>query len=98
MISHSESLKLLEYGNSREGNKEAIVDLLTDYLQADLEVKERVWSWWHLVDNLAMLRRCGDAVTQQENYLKWAISSNLASQFILVQFCNLANIRNCTTR
>jgi tetratricopeptide (TPR) repeat protein len=83
MISHSESLKLLEYGNSREGNKEAIVDLLTDYLQADLEVKERVWSWWHLVDNLAILRRCGDAVTQQENYLKWAISSNLASQFIL---------------
>ncbi|MEO1341662.1 MAG: hypothetical protein AAFV28_11100 [Cyanobacteria bacterium J06635_13] len=68
---------------SREGNKQAIVDLLTDYLQSDLEIEERVWAWWNLVDNLAMLRRCSDAVAQQEDYLKWAISSNLDSQLIL---------------
>ena len=68
---------------SRAGNKEAIVDLLENYLRADLKVEERVWAWWNLVDNLAMLRRCNDAVTQQENYLKWAISSNLASEYIL---------------
>ncbi|WP_019507323.1 hypothetical protein [Pleurocapsa sp. PCC 7319] len=68
---------------SRAGNKEAIIDLLENYLRADLKVEERIWAWWNLVDNLAMLRRCNDAVTQQENYLKWAISSNLASKYIL---------------
>jgi tetratricopeptide (TPR) repeat protein len=30
-----------------------------------------------------MLRRCSEAVTQQEAYLEWAMSSNLASQDIL---------------
>ena len=68
---------------SREGTKEAIVNLLTDYLKSDLRVEERVWAWWNLVDNLALLRRCNDAVAQQEYYLKWAISSQLDSQLIL---------------
>ncbi|MDJ0595647.1 MAG: hypothetical protein QNJ72_37640 [Pleurocapsa sp. MO_226.B13] len=68
---------------SRAGNKEAIVDLLENYLRSDLAVEERAWAWWNLVDNLALLRRCSDAVTQQEDYLKWAISSNLDSQSIL---------------
>lgn len=68
---------------SKAGNKKAIVDLLAEYLRADLKVEERAWAWWNLVDNLALLRRCSDAVAQQENYLKWAISSNLNSQSIL---------------
>ena len=78
-----EKIRLQVENYSRKGNKESIIDLLTNYLQSDLEVEERVWGWWNLVDNLAMLRRCSDAVAQQENYLKWAISSNLASQLIL---------------
>ncbi|MEM7594397.1 MAG: hypothetical protein AAF383_23295 [Cyanobacteria bacterium P01_A01_bin.83] len=78
-----EKIRLQIENYSREGNKEAIIDLLTNYLQSDLEVEERVWGWWNLVDNLAMLRRCSDAVAQQEDYLKWAISSNLDSQLIL---------------
>ena len=68
---------------NQEGNRKAIIDLLTDYLKLDLNKEERVWSWWHLVDNLARLRCCNEAVAQQEVYLKWAISSNLASQNIL---------------
>lgn len=68
---------------SKTGDKEAIVDLLKNYLRADLEVNERIWAWWNLVDNLALLRCCSDAVNQQENYLKWAISSNLDSQSTL---------------
>ncbi|NJO95673.1 MAG: hypothetical protein HC764_06235 [Pleurocapsa sp. CRU_1_2] len=68
---------------TQEGNKEAIIDLLTAYLKSNLNDKERVWSWWHLVDNLAMLRRCSEAVEQQEAFLQWAMSSNLASQDIL---------------
>ncbi len=77
------NIRLQVENYSREGNNEAIIDILTDYLKLDLKVEERVWGWWNLVDNLAILRRCSDAVTQQEAYLKWAISSNLASQFIL---------------
>lgn len=78
-----EKIRIQVENYSRKGNKESIIDLLTNYLQSDLEVEERVWGWWNLVDNLAMLRRCSDAVAQQENYLKWAISSNLSSQLIL---------------
>lgn len=68
---------------SREGNKEAIINLLTAYLDSDLNDEEKAWSWWHLVDNLAMLHRCSEEIAQQKAYLKWAISSNIASEKIL---------------
>ncbi len=78
-----EQISLQVENYSREGNKEAIVDLLTAYLKSDLKVQERVWGWWHLIANLAMLRRCREAVEQQEAYLEWAIAILLASQYIL---------------
>jgi tetratricopeptide (TPR) repeat protein len=78
-----EQIRFQVENNTQEGNKEAIIDLLTTYLKSDLNDEERIWSWWHLVDNLAMLRLCNKAVAQQEAYLQWAMSSNLASQDIL---------------
>ena len=68
---------------NKEGNKEAIVDLLITYLKSDLEIAHKAWCWWNLVDNLALLRRCKEAVIQQENYLNWATNCNLDSQQIL---------------
>ncbi|MGL5940151.1 MAG: hypothetical protein ACRC2S_07140 [Waterburya sp.] len=78
-----ETIRLQVENLSREGNREVIVDILSNYLKSDLKVEERVWGWWNLVDNLALLRRYNDAVSQQEAYLKWAISSNLDSELIL---------------
>ena len=56
----------------RLGDKEAIVDLLNRYLGTpSLEISEESWARWNLTDNLAMLRRCEDAVNSQKAYLDW---------------------------
>lgn len=57
----------------RLGDKEAIVDLLSRYLDTpSLEISEENWARWNLTDNLAMLRRCEEAVNTQKAYLDWA--------------------------
>ena len=56
----------------RLGDKEAIVDLLNRYLGTlSLDVSEENWARWNLTDNLAMLRRCEEAVDSQKAYLDW---------------------------
>ena len=56
----------------RLGDKEAIVDLLNRYLGTpSLEISEENWARWNLTDNLAMLRRCEEAVNNQKAYLDW---------------------------
>ncbi|VEP18280.1 hypothetical protein H1P_730021 [Hyella patelloides LEGE 07179] len=78
-----EQIRLQVESHNRQGNKETIIDLLTTYLKSDLKISEKAWCWWNLVDNLALLRRCREAVTQQKAYLDWAIDSHLNSQQIL---------------
>ncbi len=57
---------------SRLGDKEAIVDLLDRYLGIpSLGISEENWTRWNLIDNLAMLRRCEEAVKTQKEYLDW---------------------------
>ena len=40
----------------------------------DLDDKERFWSWWEMVDALAVLRRNKEAVEEQERLYRWARS------------------------
>jgi len=54
------------------GDKQAIVDLLSRYLTQPLSVEEQARARWELVDNLAMLRRCNEAVEAQKAFLAWA--------------------------
>lgn len=53
-------------------DKQAIVDLLSRYLTQPLPVDEEARARWELVDNLAMLRRCHEAVETQKRFLAWA--------------------------
>ena len=56
----------------RLGDKEAIVDLLNRYLgMPSLDITEENWARWNRTDNLAMLRRCQEAVDTQKTYLDW---------------------------
>ncbi len=56
----------------RLGDKVAIVDLLNRYLDIpSLETSEETWARWNLTDNLAMLRRCEEAVETQKAFLDW---------------------------
>lgn len=56
----------------RLGDKVAIVDLLNRYLgTSSLDISEENWARWNLTDNLAMLRRCEEAVNSQKEYLDW---------------------------
>ncbi len=41
-------------------------------LEGDLDDKERFWSWWEMVDALAVLRRSKETVEEQERLYRWA--------------------------
>lgn len=78
-----EQIRLQVENYYQKGDKEAIIALLKNALELDLDVAQKYWCWCHLVDNLAMLRHCKEAVIQQRNYLNWAIDCQLDSQKIL---------------
>ena len=44
------------------GNPEALLQLLARYREQPLAPDEEAWARWHEVDNLALLRRCEEAV------------------------------------
>jgi tetratricopeptide (TPR) repeat protein len=55
----------------RLGDKQGIVDLMNRYLLQLPPTQEEAWARWHLTDNLAMLRRCEEAVETHKDYLAW---------------------------
>lgn len=54
------------------GDLAGIVSLLRRYLGQPLPTAEEAWARWHLIDHLALLRRCDEAVSSQREYLAWA--------------------------
>ncbi|MGH8930590.1 MAG: hypothetical protein ACRDZO_08170 [Egibacteraceae bacterium] len=54
------------------GRGEAVVDLLTRYLDQPLPADEEAWARGELVDQLAVLGRCDEAVEAQLALLDWA--------------------------
>lgn len=53
----------------------SLATLLEDYLVQDMEPGEEAWTRWNLVDCLALLRRCDDAVQAHNEFLNWAKSA-----------------------
>jgi tetratricopeptide (TPR) repeat protein len=54
------------------GRDEAIAELLTRYLDAGgLRPEEEAWARWELVDRLARLGRCDEAVEAHRSFLSW---------------------------
>lgn len=66
------------------GNGEAIVDLLTRYLRRPLPTDEEAWARWELVDQLAVLSRCDEAVRAQQEFLDWARRTMPVDQLLWV--------------
>jgi tetratricopeptide (TPR) repeat protein len=56
------------------GNPEAVLQLLARYREQPLAPDEAAWTRWHEADNLAMLRRCEEAVEAQRNLYHWAMT------------------------
>jgi tetratricopeptide (TPR) repeat protein len=55
------------------GRDEAVVDLITRYLEAgELRREEEAWARWELVDRLARAGRCDEAVESHREFLDWA--------------------------
>ena len=54
------------------GDKDSTIEILSQYLAQSLDLEEAAWARWHLVDNLAMLRRCEEAVEAHREFLGWA--------------------------
>ena len=48
------------------------VDLLRRFLAGDPAPEDEFWARWELVDHLAMLRRCKEAVDMHRDFLRWA--------------------------
>src|SRR3712207_8249679 len=54
------------------GRSEAVIDLLTRYLDQPLPVEEEAWARWQLTDQLAVSGRCDEAVEAQLALFDWA--------------------------
>ena len=54
------------------GDKGFTVKILSQYLTQPLTVEEESWARWELIDNLAMLHQCEEAVINHRDFLAWA--------------------------
>jgi hypothetical protein len=57
---------------SHLGRGEAVIRLLRRYLHRPLAIEEEAWARGQLVDQLALLDRCGEAVDAQLDFMAWA--------------------------
>jgi len=51
---------------------EPLIAVLARYLAAARPPADEAWARWHLVDNLALLRRCTEMITAQQRLVQWA--------------------------
>lgn len=56
----------------RQGNRSAILTLVSDYLAQSLSLEEERWARWERVDSLALLGRCEEVIASQQADLGWA--------------------------
>ncbi|MCY3783237.1 MAG: hypothetical protein OXG79_05570 [Chloroflexi bacterium] len=57
---------------SRLRKRAETVDLLTEYLEQDLETDDEEWARWERTDNLALMRRFEETVEAQRDDYAWA--------------------------
>lgn len=57
---------------SRLTDTDTTIRLLSRYLARPLSFGEETWARWHLVDTLAIARRCEEVVARQQEFLSWA--------------------------
>lgn len=53
-------------------DRDTTISLLSRYLAQPLSPSEEAWARWHLVDDLAVARRCEEVVVHQQEFLAWA--------------------------
>jgi tetratricopeptide (TPR) repeat protein len=82
----SEIMRCAEYAYDHLGDKEGMLALLGRYLKQPLSADEAAWARWHRVDYLAMLRRCKEAVKEQQDFLTWAQQNLSSSQWLWVMY------------
>lgn len=70
------------YGFAGERGLEKRVQLHRMYSRRAPNSDEEFWSWWHLVDTLAVLKRCDEAIEEQVGLYRWA-SEALTSDHVL---------------
>ncbi|QBD76434.1 hypothetical protein EPA93_10595 [Ktedonosporobacter rubrisoli] len=52
--------------------RELPILFLSRYLQQPLSTQEEAWARWHIVDHLALSKRCIETITTQKDLLYWA--------------------------
>src|SRR2546428_8812583 len=66
------------------GKLPEVVDLLRRFLAGDPAPEDEFWARWELVDHLAKLRRCKEAVDMQRDFLRWARGRFRPERFLTV--------------